>query len=97
MEKLEILGAAAKAGQNEIVYFLNFTNTDEERMLIAEFLRDVHYQEGISPYEIRSVALKSDDNLETSKCIALAFYRESRYHIISANQYDVKDYFRQIL
>lgn len=97
MEKLEILGAATKAGQDEIVYFLNFTNTDEERMLIAEFLRDVHYQEGIAPDEIRSVALESNDNLGTSKCIALAFFRENRYHIISANQYDMKEYFRQIL
>ncbi len=97
MEKLEILGAATIAGQNGIVYFLNFTNTDEERMLIAEFLRDVHYQEGIAPDEIQCVALESDDSLETSKCIALAFCREHRYHIISANQYDVREYFRQIL
>ena len=98
MEKLEILGAAAQVGQEEIVYFLNFTNTDEERMLIAEFLRNVQYSESIAPDEIKSVALSSDDNLETSECVAVAFFRDNRCRVISSKKYpEMTEYFRQIL
>ena len=98
MEKLEILGAAAIAGQEEVVYFLNFTNTDEERMLVAEFLRNINYQAGIAPDEIRSVAVESDESLETSECVAVAFLRNDRYHVISSDRYPhMTEYFKQIL
>ena len=97
-ETTEILGAAAVTGQDEIVYFLNFTNTDEERFLIAEFLRDVKYTEGVSPAEIKAVALESDDNLENSKCVSVLIQRENRCFVISSNKYlNMKEYFKQIL
>ncbi len=97
--ELEFLGAAAESGRDEVIYFLNFTNTEDERYLIAEFLRDVGYADGISPDSIRAVALESTDNLETTRCVALCYLNEETYHIISDTQYHdmMKHYFMQIL
>lgn len=97
--ELEILGAAAESGRDETLYFLNFTNTEDERYLVAEFLRDVGYTGGISPESIRVVVLESTDNLETTKCVALCFLKEETYHIISDTEYRdmMKHYIMQIL
>lgn len=97
--KLEILGAAAESGRDEVLYFLNFTNTEDERYLIAEFLRDVGYTDGISPDSIRAVALGSTDNLENTRCVALCCLMGEEYHVISDMEYHdmMKHYFMQIL
>lgn len=97
--ELEILGAAAESGKDGILYFLNFTNAEDERYLVAEFLRDVGYTGGIAPDSIRAVALESTDNLETTRCVALCCQEEETYRIISDTEYRdmMKHYFMQIL